>query len=252
MCSFPEVLEETIQDPVLYIPLLTMVLSLFFARLVFLRYREKARAGGPAATYLLWWAAGITTFGLGTFTEGFTTLFGWNEPVFRAWYITGALLGGAPLAQGTVYLLLPRRAANRMAVALVAYVAVAALFVLISPVDAALAEEHRLSGEVLGWQWVRLFSPFVNTYAAIFLIGGAAFSALRYWRDTGSDRRVLGNVLIAVGAILPGIGGSFTRAGYVEVLYVTELAGLILIFLGYRLNVGGRPAAAPEAAAAQP
>ena len=42
-----------------------------------------------------------------------------------------------------------------------------------------------------------------------------------------------GNVFIAVGAILPGIGGSFTRAGYVEVLYVTELMGLLLIWLGY-------------------
>ena len=42
--------------------------------------------------------------------------------------------------------------------------------------------------------------------------------------------------LIAVGAILPGIGGSFTRFGYVEVLYVTELLGLLVIWAGYRLN----------------
>ena len=45
-----------------------------------------------------------------------------------------------------------------------------------------------------------------------------------------------GNVVIAVGAILPGIGGSFTRAGYTEVLYVTEFVGIILIYAGYRLN----------------
>ena len=43
-----------------------------------------------------------------------------------------------------------------------------------------------------------------------------------------------GNALIALGALLPGIGGTATRAGYVEVLYVTELAGLLLIWLGYR------------------
>jgi hypothetical protein len=40
-----------------------------------------------------------------------------------------------------------------------------------------------------------------------------------------------------VGAILPGIGGSFTRFGHVEVLYVTELVGLLVIYAGYRLIV---------------
>jgi hypothetical protein len=67
----------------------------------------------------------------------------------------------------------------------------------------------------------------------------------------------LGNVAIAVGGLLPGIGGSFTRFGMVEVLYVTELAGLLLLFLGYRLNttaqspsihpVGARAAASSSA-----
>jgi hypothetical protein len=47
-------------------------------------------------------------------------------------------------------------------------------------------------------------------------------------------------LLIAVGAILPGIGGSFARAGQVEVLYVTELIGLLLIWAGYRRIVGDR------------
>jgi len=41
---------------------------------------------------------------VGTFMEGWTAIFGWNETIFRSWYISGALLGGAPLAQGTVYL----------------------------------------------------------------------------------------------------------------------------------------------------
>ena len=44
--------------------------------------------------------------------------------------------------------------------------------------------------------------------------------------------------------LLPGIGGTFTRFGHVEVLYVTELAGLLLIYLGYRLNIAPVPAEA--------
>jgi len=48
---------------------------------------------------------------------------------------------------------------------------------------------------------------------------------------------VYANILIAAGAILPGIGGTATRMGYVEVLYVTELVGLILTWTGYRMSV---------------
>lgn len=182
----------------------------------------------------MWWMIGVGLYGLGTLTEALTTIFGWSEPVFRTWYIAGALLGGAPLAQGTVYLLLARRTADRLTVALVAYIAMVSALVLATPLLPELVETHRLSGEVMAWQWVRLFSPLVNTYAVIFLIGGAIWSAGRYARKGDSAARVRGNVLIAIGAILPGIGGGFARAGTVEVLYVAELIGLLMIWAGYR------------------
>ena len=85
-----------------------------FALEIFRRYRAH-----PERLHLLWWAIGIATYGVGTFTEASTTLVGWNEPTFRAWYISGALLGGAPLAQGTVYLLLSRRTAHVLTAMLV-------------------------------------------------------------------------------------------------------------------------------------
>jgi hypothetical protein len=84
------------------------------------------------------------------------------------------------------------------------------------------------------WTWARLFSILPNTYSLIFLVGGAAWSAIQYARKSDSGNRVLGNWLIAIGALLPGIGGSFTRLGYVEVLFVTEFIGILLIWAGYR------------------
>lgn len=44
---------------------------------------------------------------------------------------------------------------------------------------------------------------------------------------------MIGNIAIALGGLLPGIGGSFTKFGYTEVLYVTEFIGLACIFYGY-------------------
>ena len=215
-----------------YIPIATTLVALTFAYVLLRRYFE--RRTGP---HLLWWSAGALTYALGTITESVTTLAGWSPGVFRMWYVTGALLGGAPLAQGTVYLLLPRRTAHRLTIALVAVIAVAAACTLLSPLDTALVEPHRLSGRVLGWRWVRAFSPFINLYALLFLVGGAAFSAWRFSRRAETHHRFVGNTLIAVGALLPGIGGAFTRFGHTEVLYVTEFIGLALIIAGYRFNV---------------
>jgi hypothetical protein len=217
-----------------YLPIASTVVASWFAWVLWRHWRRS-----PQSRHLMWWTIGVALFGLGTLTEALTTLVGWHEPVFRAWYIAGALLGGAPLAQGTVYLLMKRRSADRLTVALVVYVAIAAVFVLTTPLVADAAEIGRLDGDAMEWQWVRLFSPLVNTYALVFLVGGAGWSAWRYRKRSDRPRsRVTGNWLIAVGALLPGIGGAFTRAGHVEVLYVGELIGLFLIWRGYRLITG--------------
>jgi len=225
------------RNPVLYLPILTTVFSLIFAALVFKRYREKGKGA-----HLLWWAAGIFLYGVGTFTESFVTLFGWREGIFRAWYISGALLGGAPLAQGTVYLLLRRETANRLTMILIPVILIAATATLLTPLNSALVETHRLTSRVIEWQWVRLFSPFINTYAFIFLVGGAALSAYRFKKSAATYHRFVGNVFIAIGALLPGIGGTFARLGRTEVLYVTELLGILLIFAGYRYNIQNKKA----------
>ena len=222
---------------ILHLPILTTLFALGFSALIFRRYLDRGRG-----LHLLWWSAGILIYGVGTFTESYVTLFGWSESIFRAWYITGALLGGVPLAQGTVYLLLRRTTAHRMTLVLLPVIVVAAIFVLLTPLDYALVESHGLSGKIILWRWVRFFSPFINTYAFVFLVGGALLSARRYRKNPETHARFIGNVFIAVGALLPGIGGTFTRLGYTEVLYVTELVGLVLIFVGYRYNIGDRDA----------
>lgn len=238
-----------LHQAVLYLPILSTLCATFFAFVLFSRFARKG--AGP---HLFWWGIGMVTYGMGTFTEAFTSLVGWNETVFRFWYVAGAFLGGYPLAQGSAYLHLGRRAANRWAYFWVTVIAVASVFVFLAPIDTSLAEAHRLSGSVIQWHAVRLVSPFINTWSLIFLVGGAIVSARRFQKDVRFKGRFVGNTLIAVGGILPGIGGSLTRAGYVEGLYITELMGLILIYLGYRsclaapaVEVVSRPVAAVAA-----
>ena len=217
-----------------YIPILTSILAIYFSIELIKHYRARP------SRYILWWMIGVIAYGVGTITESVNILFGWSELNFRFWYISGALLGGAPLAQGTVYLLVKEKIANVLTAILLVVIVAAAISVILSPVNAAGVVDNTLTGKVFVWQWVRYYSPFINIYAFIFLFGGAVYSAWKYYSGDRTDKRFLGNVYIAIGALLPGIGGSFTRFGYVEVLFVTELIGLSLIYLGYQVMKGDK------------
>lgn len=215
-----------------YIPILSTIISFAFAYVLYRHWQRR-----KTADYLLWWCIGVFLFGIGTLTEAATALSptGWNDFILKAWYISGALMGAAPLAQGTVYLLFKKKTADIMAIVMVIYILVASICVSLSPVNQT-ADHFKLTGiGTLEWSWVRLFSPFSNTYALIFLVGGAGWSAYQYFRKQGTGNRMWGNVWIAVGAILPGIGGSLTRFGLTEALFVTEFIGILMIWQGYRL-----------------
>ena len=212
-----------------YLPLLTTVLAAVFAASLFRRWRRRQKP------HLLWWAIGITTYGLGTAIESAITLTGNTVALTKAWYIAGALLGGYPLAQGSLYLSWSRGLANRLTILSVTFVSIAAVLVILSPVNVAALEPHRPTGAILGWAWIRLLTPVINLYAVYFLIGGAVVSAWRHYQLRGDVHRAVGNSLIALGAILPGIGGAMAKAGRVEALYIGECIGLILIVAGDRI-----------------
>ena len=211
-----------------YLPAATTVIAAAFFLTLFRKYRVRP------TPHIGWWAAGVATYGAGTLLEAVITLAGNTVALTKLWYVAGAVLGAYPLAQGSLYLLYSRRFANRATVVSMPFVIVTALLVLFSPVVADALEPHRPSGALLAWDWVRLLTPFINTYAAFFLIGGAAVSACRFWNTTNAGHRAAGNALIAFGALLPAIGGTLARAGLLEALYVAEFIGLIFIWVGER------------------
>jgi hypothetical protein len=218
-----------------YIPIITSVFAVFFFLKIYDHYRQK-----PGVQYLFWWMVGVATFGIGSLTESINVVFGWNLINFKSWYIAGALLGGFPLAQGTVYLLMNQRFARISSIIVVSVICLASIPIIFSPVDLPANFDGGLTGSVFTWKWVRYFSPLINLYAFVFLFGGAVYSAIMYARKGRGNTRFVGNILIAIGALLPGIGGSFTRMGHVEVLFVTELIGLLFIYAGYAVMLTDR------------
>ena len=212
-----------------YIPIATTIFGLFFFRILFNHWKRNKNS-----LHVFWWMLGVLCYIAGTISESVNTLAGFSIANFKVWYVTGALLGGAPLAQGTVYLLFKRKTANVLTVILTIFIITSALLVILSPINTEFIT-GRLTGKLLGWKFIRYMTPFINLYAFIFLVGGAVFSAIKYAKNIQYKKRFTGNLLIAVGGLLPGIGGSFTKFGYVEVLYVTEFIGLLFIYLGYKV-----------------
>lgn len=213
-----------------YLPILSTIISASFAWAILARYLRK-----PEAYQLLWWGLGIVTYGAGTLIEAWNTLFGWSVPLFKAWYIAGALLGGAPLAIGSIYLLHGKRLGHIAVVCLCLAVGITSIFVILSPIRYELVDPHLLNSKVLGWQAIRRVSPFINTTAFLFLVGGATYSAVRFFKHPESRHVSIGNIFIAIGALLPGIGGIGSRMGHTELLYIGEFIGVILIWIGYKM-----------------
>ncbi len=215
-----------------YLPIATTLVAAVFLSALVQRYRAK-REG----VHLLWWAVGVATYGIGTGLESVITLAGNSIWLNKWWYVMGALLGAYPLAQGTVYLLLRRRTANLLSMITLPLVFAMVVLVALCPVNLDVLDSYRPSGRVFVWSWLRLLTPLINCYAALFLVGGAVLSSWRFARKRATRQLAVGNAFIAIGAMMPGFGGMAAKMGTIEALYITELIGLIVIWGGYSLCV---------------
>jgi hypothetical protein len=194
-------------------------------------------------------------YGIGGSCEAFNGAFGWNPVVFRVWYLFGAVLVAAWLGQGTVYLLARRKIADALMIILVLGSLFAAYRVFTAQLDPSLMggslhTGSEMSGHAIVTPGVRTLTPFFNLYGTVALVGGAAYSAWIFWRKRVLLHRAIGNILIAVGAILPAFGGTFSRLGIGGALYISELLGAVLIFSGYWRAItpmGGDQTSAAEA-----
>ncbi len=218
-----------------YLSLFTTLITFAFCIAVLSRYSMR---GG---LHLLFWGAGLVLYGLGTLTEvwlGFT----FNEYALKIWYLCGAMLTAAWLGQGTVNLLVRRPGLAKVLNITLAVVSLAALVLMLAaPVDAAKAAgfnpaepaSAQYRGILTRSGLTVLLTILLNIYGTLTLVGGAIYSAFLFWRKKVLANRLLGNILIAAGGLMPAMGGTFVAAGMVDLLYLSELAGVILMFFGF-------------------
>jgi hypothetical protein len=217
------------------ISIFSTVVTFIFAYAVFRRWRYKK------PMHLLLWGAGLVWYGLGVLGEAIM-IFAYSDFVLKMWYLSGAMLTAAWLGQGSVYLLVRKRgvAHSLMVLLLVASLA-SFVLVVFAPVNAQAAaafdvsrpaseqykEIMQRSGLLMGLTIV------LNIYGTLALVGGAIFSAFLFWRKKVLANRMFGNILIAAGALAPAMAGSLVKAGVVDLLYLSEFVGVVLMYLGF-------------------
>lgn len=226
------------------IPLLSTLISFAFTVAVFQRYLVRK---GP---HLLMWSIGLLLYGVGTLSEVLLSL-AFSPVVLKLWYLCGAMLTAAWLGMGTIHLLVRR---GRIAWGITAGLGVISLaslaLVLAAPLTPAagsyqtsLAISAQYKDILVRTGAVIALTIVLNIFGTVGMVGGAIYSAYLFWRKQVMLNRVLGNVLIAAGALMPAMAGSFVKAGLADVLYISELLGAILMFAGFWLSTQKQKAA---------
>ncbi|GAB4521687.1 MAG: hypothetical protein Fur0018_02390 [Anaerolineales bacterium] len=233
-----------------YLPIFSTLVTFAFAAAVLNRYRYKH------GMHLLLWGIGLVMYGLGTLTEVILSI-GFSALALKTWYLMGAMLTAAWLGQGSIHLLVRKRGVAPTLTKILTVISVlAAVLVFAAPVIAAAGFDPSQPvsvqyKDILTRNGLMIFLTIIlNIYGTLGLVGGALYSAFLFWRKQVLFDRMVGNVLIAAGALMPAMAGSFIKAGLADWLYLSEFIGAVLMYVGFVRATAGKPVVVSQSTAA--
>jgi hypothetical protein len=186
------------------------LLSLRLAGRLASRWRERRQP------HLLAWSAGLTAYALGAAAIAWGAAAGWNEGVFRAYYLFGGLLTAFLLGAGSLL----GAGVGVAAPAALLYTGLAVGVALAVPLEVPLsgtsipeAQEH------LALFPARILAIVGNTAGSLALV----VVALR-----GLRRRPRGNVLLLAGFLVAAAGSALAGLGAAETAVFVAVAACLL------------------------
>jgi hypothetical protein len=211
-----------------------------------------ASVGWSEATYKLWYATGA--IGVAAYL-GAGTLYLHRDPPFGSLAVVCALGAGVPalatnhldigfaglasaVVLGLVLTFRPGYFAEVVTSVLLLASAVAVYRIVAAPVDVSLlptSPDQIVSGQAFD-QDTRALTPPFNIAGALILILGALLSAAQLARTRKTSNRLVGSILIAVGAFIPSVASGLTRFGVTSLFFIGELLGLVCILAGFLLS----------------
>lgn len=217
------------------VPFAAAVIAMVFTFSLVGSYRRSHRVA------LLLWAIALAMYAIGCGAVAYGALQGFDATTFRLYWIFGAVLNVPFLAAGEIELLAPGRRNLSLILAFLLVVTVATLARTFgTPVDlVALSKELPSGREVFGEGSSAYMLPrLISTPTYLILLGGTLVSA---WRMRGAPHlrdRFFGTLMIAGGAtVIAGFGSAFAALGLLFAFSVSILAGVAVMFLGFRRAV---------------
>lgn len=210
---------------VIVFPILSSVISLLCGAVLVRDARARPRPDKIV------WAIAFLMFALAAGADAAGRSIEWTPWLARLYYATGPALVVMFLAIGELYLLFPRIMARFGVGATVLLSAFWVAMVLSAPID-----ESRLAAD--GWEAIErstlmvVITVLINSIGTTIIVGGTLYSVWRFWRQGIMRNRMIGCSLIALGTITVGAGGTLTRLGHYEYLYIAMSVGAALIFAG--------------------
>ena len=174
------------------------------------------------------WALGLIAYTVGVGCQALAELGVFGDLEYRLWYLAGAFFAAAYLGMGSLYLLGRPRLASWSMRGLAWGSILVTPVVLTAPLDLRAVDPHLLTGAGFP-NYVRLLTPVFNIFGTVALVGVAAWSALR----PSASGRSWAAASIAVGSFVTASGATLLRFGVPGGFYVSQLAGIVLMWLGF-------------------
>lgn len=210
---------------VIVFPIISSVISLLCAGVLVHDARRRPRPDKVI------WAIAFMMFALAAGADAAGRSIGWTTWLARLYYSTGPALVVMFLAIGELYLLFPRAMSRFGAGATVLLTSLWVAMVVNAPID-----HSRLAAD--GWEAIDrapvmvLITVLINAIGTTIIVGGTGYSVWKFWRQGIMRNRMIGCAMIALGTLSVGAGGTLTRLGHYEYLYIAMSIGVALIFAG--------------------
>jgi hypothetical protein len=178
-------------------------------------------------------------FAIATWALFIGVTFGWTGPIYRTFFLFGAVLNILFLALGSMFLVVGQRAGHIMTIAIGAFAAISVTLTLTVPFQQDLPDGGVPFDVFATGFGPRIFAAIGGGLGATILIVLALVSVFRFWKT--NRRLVWGSLLIVAGTFAAAWGGTGLALGEAGGFALSLLFAVTLIWAGYRVAAGVRP-----------
>ena len=220
--------------------LLAAICALVAAVFIFDQHLHRPRP------YKLMWSLGLLFYGIAAAAASAGAADHWTVLDYKLWYYFGGIMTAAFLGLGSCYLLAPRRVAYVFTALFCFLAAYAAVRIALYPVPPAVeahiassttAEVTNVSALPVLPGDLTIVAILMNIPGALWLFGGALWSAWTFLRRHTPGYRVISMALLALGAVFPGLLTGLQRLGYSAAAPLGEFLGALCLLIGLLISL---------------